>query len=121
VLQCQVEPVRLVVTLFDDNSMFQSSTMYPRGDRTGIGFYLQGPEGTFYTQDTRNPGASPQALFYRGSGENAGQLWLAFEDCAPQRGSDRDFDDVVLFIENRPSDVLPVEATTWGRLKARFR
>jgi len=121
VVSFRSNPTRFDVQTFDNNAMLVSSPTYPGGNRLGIGFYLQGPDGTFFSQDARNPGGSPQALFYRGTGALSGQLWLAFEDRSLQAGSDQDFDDVFLFIEGVFSGVVPVETTTWGQLKARFR
>jgi hypothetical protein len=117
----RTNPTRVVVNVFNHEAMLVSSTTYPGGNRNGVGYCLQGPNGTHYSQDARNPGGSPQGLFFRGTGPNDGQLWLAFEDRSLQAGADRDFDDVILFIEYGFGYVVPVESTTWGQLKARFR
>ena len=58
-------------------------------------------------------------LSYAGTGVNTGSWWLAMEDLTTSQGSDYDFDDAVLFLES--VNPTPVEATTWGAVKARFR
>ena len=115
-------PTRVVVSLFDNNAAFQGSTTYLAGppDRNDFGFYLQqNPGVVFYSQDARNPGGVAQILTYAGTGQNAGSWWLAFEDLDAAQGADYDFDDAVLFCES--VNPTPVNKTTWGSLKARFR
>jgi hypothetical protein len=114
-------PVRVVINLFDDNGAFQGSNTYLAGppDRNNFGYYLSGPGGTFYTQDARNTGSSVQALAYKGTGVNSGQWWLCWEDLQVGGGADQDYDDAVLFLESIAPT--PVNATSWGQLKARFR
>ena len=77
------------------------------------------PAGFSYTQDARNIGANPQALTFPGTGINSGSWWLCFEDISLGGGSDQDYDDCVLFLES--VNPTPVNKTTWGSLKARFR
>jgi len=82
---------------------------------------IQGPNGTMYTQDSRQPGTnSTQALVFAGTGDNFGCWWLCFED-SPLGGvgSDLSFNDAVLFLES--VNPTPVSHTTWGSVKARFR
>ena len=118
-------PTRVVVNLFDNNAAFVGSTTYLAGppDRNDFGFYLLQPPGagglTFYSQDARNPGSLAQMLTYAGTGINSGSWWLCMEDLDPAQGSDRDFDDAVLFLESVVPT--PVSKTTWGDLKARFK
>jgi hypothetical protein len=112
----ETAPNRVVVNLFDDQANFMGVTTYLGADATNFGYYLQGPGGTFYTQDARNPGGAAQALTYAGTGVNNGQWWLCWEDAA---NSDRDFDDAVLFLESIAPT--PVSKTTWGAVKRRFR
>lgn len=114
-------PVRVIVNLFDQNGVLQGSNTYLGADRNNFGVYLQGPGGTFYTQDARNPGARVQALAYAGTGINAGSWWLCMEDLAMNSGSDGDYDDAILFVESVNPTVVPVNTTTWGTLKNRFR
>jgi hypothetical protein len=111
-------PTRVVVNLFDATAAFQGQNTYLGADKTDFGFYLQGPGGTFYSQDARNPGGDAQALTYAGTGSNQGSWWLCWDDQSPPV-SDRDFDDAVLFLES--VNPTPVSKTTWGALKSRFR
>jgi hypothetical protein len=85
---------------------------------SGFGFYVQGPGGTLYSQDVRNPGGAAQALFFAGTGIDSGSWWICLES-APQGVSDQDFDDAILFNETVVG--LPVHKASWGELKARFR
>lgn len=112
-------PTRVVVNLFDNNAVLQGTTTYLGADRTNFGYYIQGPGGTWYSQDYRN-GGNAQALVYPGHGINAGQWWLAFEDASVTGGSDQDYDDAVLFLES-VNESTPVSTTTWGQLKTRIR
>ena len=112
-------PVRVVVNLFDDNAAFQGQNTYLGADASNFGYYLQGPGGTFYTQDARNPGGTPQAVTFAGTGNNSGQWWPCFEDLTESNGKDNDFEDAVLFLESIAPT--PVSHTTWGALKVRFR
>jgi hypothetical protein len=116
-------PVRVVVNLFDASAALVGTNTYLGADRNDFGFYLQQAPGagglTFYTQDVRNPGGLAQMLTYAGTGINSGSWWLCMEDLDLAQGSDRDFDDAVLFLES--INPTPVNKTTWGDLKARFK
>ncbi|MFI5371582.1 MAG: hypothetical protein ACHQ52_08495 [Candidatus Eisenbacteria bacterium] len=105
------------VALFDNNGVFQGSTFYPGVNANGFGFYLQGPGGTFYSQDGRN-GGDPQMLTYAGTGVNFGEWWECFEDL-PYLGSSADFDDAILLLQS----VVPTatHAQTWGGVKSSYR
>ena len=112
-------PTRVIVSLFDASAAFQGSNIYLGADRNDFGFYLQQNPGiVLYTQDARNPGGIAQALTFAGTGINSGSWWLCFEDLTMAQGSDRDFDDAVLFCES--VNPTPVSKTTWGQLKSRF-
>jgi hypothetical protein len=118
-------PVRVVVNLFDATAAFQGATTYLGADRNDYAFYLQGPGGTFYSQDIRNPGHDPRVLAYAGTGINTGSFWMAFED-GPVASPDHDFDDVILYLEGGayPLTTAPpvaVVRSSWGMVKARFR
>ncbi len=112
-------PVRVVINLFDQDAMWQGANTYLNADPDNFGYYLQGNNGLFFTQDYRNPGSSVQALTYAGTGVNVGQWWLCWEDALVGGGSDQDYDDAILFLES----VTPVPANTmtWGQLKTIFR
>lgn len=106
----------LVVSLFDDNSAYQGQSSYSGVNKNNFGFYLQGPGGTFYSQDYRNPGGDAMVLTYAGTGVNAGSWWQCFEDTHP---GDRDFEDAVMFVES--VNPVPAANTSWGRLKGLYR
>ena len=118
-------PTRLIVNLFDNNAAFVGATTYLAGppDRNDFAFYLQQPPGagglTLYQQDARNTGSTAQMLTYAGTGINSGNWWLCMEDLTAAQGADYDFDDAVLFLESL--NPTPVNKTTWGDLKARFK
>ena len=114
-------PPRVVVTLFDNNSVIQGQVIYIGADANNFGFYLQNPStGTIlYSQDGRNPGAGAKMLAYQGTGINAGEWWLCFEDVVLALGSDRDYDDAVMILES--VNPLATEAKTLGAVKALYR
>jgi hypothetical protein len=108
----------LLVYLFDNNGVLQGSTSYSGVDRNNFGFYLQGPGGTFYSQDYRNVGGTPQALTYAGTGQNYGDWWECFEDL-PYGGQYTDFEDAILLLQSLAPT--PARTTSWGALKAGYR
>lgn len=108
---------RLVVSLFDEMSIYQGQTLYLGVDALRFGFYLDGPGGLFYTQDGRNAG-NAQALVYSGTGNNVGDWWMCFED-TPYDAAISDFDDAVLLLQSVVPT--PTRGTSWGQLKALFR
>lgn len=110
---------QLTVNRFDALGNFLSVTNYAGVDKTGFGFAISGPGGTFHTQDARNPGGKAQAIAFKGTGANAGMWWLCFEDSQVQGGgSDQDFDDAVIMLES--VNTTPVSRTSWGQLKSRL-
>ena len=108
----------LVVTLFDNNAIIQGQTFYAGVNPNAFGFYLQGPGGTFYSQDARNPGGAAYALTYAGTGQNFGDWWECFEDLPPG-SNDLDYDDAVLLLQSVVPT--PVGSRTWGALKSLYR
>ena len=121
VVSFRIAPVRAVVSLYDASGFFQGSTTYLGADQQGIGCYVQGPGGTFYSQDARNPGGTPQLLFFSATGINAGLVWLAAEDQPVAGGADGDYDDSIWFLEPAAGAITPLWHSTWGELKSRFR
>jgi hypothetical protein len=107
----------LVVSLFDNNAVFQGQAAYAGVNRNRFGFYLQGPAGLFFSDDSRN-GGNPQMLTYAGTGINFGTWWECFEDL-PWTTGDRDFEDAVLLIESVAAT--PTQGMTFGRLKKLYR
>ena len=111
---------QLVVNRFDLNGNFLSSTTFAGVDANNFGFYISGPGGTFYSQDYRNPVGSAQMLAYKGTGLNAGEWWLCFEETSVGGGaSDQDFDDAVLILES--VNPLATEKASLGSIKALYR
>jgi hypothetical protein len=113
-------PGRVVVNLFDDNAVLQSSTSYLGVNSGDFGFYLSNATGaTYYSEDDENAGGAPQNVVYAATGTSKGSWWLAWEDSSYSTG-DRDFDDLVMFLEsvNLPS---PVQATSWGAIKSLYK
>jgi len=110
----------LTVSLFDNSNVYQGNTSYTGVDKKKFGFYLQGPGGTFYSQDYRNPGTKAQILTYAGTGDNSGSWWQCFEDLPYQYPNClTDFEDAVLFVES--VNPTPALVQTWGGLKAIYR
>ena len=109
----------LAVSRFDLNGNFLSNQNYNGVDPSAFGFALTGAGGTFYTQDSRNPGGLAQAITFPGTGQNAGTWWLCFEESNRSTGADDDFDDEVILMES--VNPTPVNRTSWGQLKTRFR
>jgi len=107
----------LVVSLFDNNSVFQGQSFYLGVNKNRFGLYLTSTVGTFYSEDARN-GGDPQMLTYAGTGVNFGTWWQCFEDRA-FASSDKDFNDAIMLVES----VAATEANlmTWGRLKRLYK
>lgn len=76
-----------------------------------FGYYLDGPNGTFYSQAGQN-GGHEQMVSYRGDGDTiklpdlASGVWgpssyiLAWEDTALNNGSDKDYNDMIVYVES---------------------
>ncbi len=109
----------LTVNLFDNNAVFQSFTSYPSGvSQSAFGFYIKTSNGTFYSQDYRNPGGNAQVLTYAGTGNTFGTWWECFEDAA-YNSSTSDFDDVILNLQS--VNTTPTRSQSWGGVKAGYR
>ena len=112
---------QLLVTLFNGDGTVESSTTYDGVTTNNFGYYIsRDPGGIGYSQDARNAGDSARMLVFKGTGDNAGNWWMCFEDNNPDDpDDDRDFDDAVLFVES--INPTPVARTSWSALKSRFR
>jgi hypothetical protein len=110
----------LKVTLFDagDNSLGQ--TTYAGVTRDQIGFYISGPNGTYYSQDYRNAGGKAQVLTYQGTGSNGSDWWECFQD-TPYAAATSTFDAAVLQLQSVVPIPVPTKSTSWGQLKADYR
>jgi hypothetical protein len=107
----------LVATLFDNTATFQSSVTYTGVNQSAFGFYIKGPGGTFYSQDSRN-GSNAQVLTYAGTGSSLGTLWECFEESAYNSGTS-DFDDAILNLQSVVTT--PTRSDSWGHVKAGYR
>jgi hypothetical protein len=112
-------PARLVVNLFDVNSILQGTTTYLAGppDPADQGFYCSGPTDTAYSQDSRNAAGQPRMLAFAATGAQRGRTWLAWESSP---GPSADFADVIYLLGDSLTPVAALH-TTWGVLKQRFR
>lgn len=106
----------LVVSLFDQNAVYQGQTSYAGVDKDNFGFYIQNGTGTYYSQDYRNGGFA-HVLTFAGTGVNFGSWWQCFEDL-PNTGTDWDFNDAVLFVES--INPVPAAQSSWGRIKSLY-
>jgi hypothetical protein len=109
----------LVVNRFDALANFLSSTTYGGIDPNNFGFYLSVAAGTVFTQDGRNPGGLARAITFQGTGANTGTWWLCWDEPLAGAPGDQDYDDLVVLMES--VNPTPVNNTSWGQLKARFR
>jgi hypothetical protein len=102
-----------VALSFDDTGMVYRTFAATGVTFTGnyFGYYLQTPDNIFYSQAFLNPNGSDQMVAFQGDGDRiklptkpAG-IWgsssyiLAWEDLAYD-GSDKDFDDFVVYVES---------------------
>ena len=110
----------LIVSLFDNNTVYQGQTTFTGVDRNHVGFYLfnNSRANPFYSEDGRNSGGSPQVLTYQGTGANALDLWMCFED-SPYVPTIARFVGAILEVES----MVPTPAlnASWGSLKALYR
>jgi len=107
----------LVVSLFDQNAVYQGQSAYAGVDKNNFGFYLQNGTGTYYSQDARNAGQA-HVLTFAGTGQNFGSWWQCFEDL-PNNSTDNDFNDAIVFVES--VNPVPTQNGSWGRLKGLYR
>jgi hypothetical protein len=109
----------LTVQLFDNNGIFQGQTTYAGVNASSFGFYLQGPGGTFYSEDYRNGGSLAQILTYAGTGVDAGDWFECFEDLPRSVSSDSDFQDAILLLQAIVPT--PTHDQSWGQVKRTYR
>ena len=122
VLSFHTGPVRAVVNVFDESASLRGTHVYLGADRSAFSYYLSGPHGVFFVEDSRNPGGRAQFLVYPGTYINTGAWWIAGEESSTAGSeSDQDFDDAILYVGNDFCGCSPTVASTWGALKAHFR
>jgi hypothetical protein len=107
----------MIVSLFDNNAVFQGQTGPFAVDANGFSFYLARTGTTIYGQDVRNASGAAKVLTYAATGSSVGTWWECFEDTGA--GADNDFDDAILSLES----VNPTSAhgRTWGAIKTLYR
>jgi hypothetical protein len=113
-------PTRLTVNVFDAASNPVGSATYLGADPTSFGFYAQdNGSAVFYTQDARNSGGAARILAYNatGPGGGTGGTWFA---CETGAGPGGDFADAVALVTLSLAPV-PVNRSSWGRIKQMFR
>ena len=109
----------LAVDLYDQNNTKLGTTNFSGVTRNQIGFYIDGPNGTKYSQDYRNLG-KPQVLTYAGTGANGNDLFECFNDATYDPGTST-FDSAVLMLESVVPKPVPTINKSWGSLKAQYR
>ena len=105
----------LVVTLFNQNSLFQGQTVYPGVNPNNFGFYLQGPGGVLFSQDVRNANGAQMLTF--DSPSYPGNYWLCFESLLRTPAST--FTGFVFNVQSLRAS--PASNSTWGRVKGLYR
>ena len=108
----------LKVNLFDPTAGLVSTTTYSGVNRNLFGYYLKNANGTFYSHEGFNLDGKVHALVYAGTGQNLGCWWMSWEDTLDPTAT-ADYDDALVFLESL--NPTPVNHTTWGSVKARFR
>ena len=101
------------VSLFDAVNTFQGQAQFTMPVHT-LSFAITDAHGTFYAIDDFNTGDETHILAYLGTGSLLGSVWLALES-----DGDGDFADAVFLLEG--AWLVPVQHTSWGTLKRRFR
>ncbi|HKW14429.1 MAG TPA: hypothetical protein VJS69_08090 [Candidatus Krumholzibacteria bacterium] len=109
----------LVVNRFDAASNFLSTTTFGGFTANDFGIYLSVQAGTVFSQDSRNPGGLARMIAFKGTGLNAGEWFLCFDEPLAGAPGDGDFDDCVLVLES--VNPLATEPTSLGHVKALFR
>ena len=109
----------LKVNLFDPTATLVGPTMtYPAVRRSLFAYYIKNANGAYYSHEGLNADGKVRPLPFAGTGENTGCWWLSWEDSL-NPDSTADYDDGLVFMESL--NPTPVNHTTWGSVKARFR
>lgn len=112
------------VVLSDEAGQLLGSVVYPDIDRNHFGFYIDGPGGTWFSEDARNEGHA-QMLVFDGSGGECERLpkYVGMEGDPYDAGSST-FSGVVIRVSVLPTDCewpTAVRRSTWGGLKSVYR
>jgi hypothetical protein len=106
----------LYAVLLDQTDTFISQTKYAGLDLGHAGLYIQGPGGSWYTEDARNGGRA-QVLSFQ-STNYPGDVYLGFER-SPYDPATSTFASEIVRAQPICGD--PARRPTWGQLKARYR
>jgi len=109
----------LKVNVFDATATLVVTLSYSGVNRALFSYYIKNDGGTFNSHHGFNGDGKVHALAFAGTGENLGSWWLAWEDAPIANYANADFDDALVFMESL--NPTPVNHTTWGSVKARFR
>jgi hypothetical protein len=123
----------LVALEFDSLGVLVRNARISWSAHGNYGFYVEGPGGTWYSQDSRNAG-DPHALTYAATGVYFGSIIECFEPGEFDADNPDSFTGLIVIIEpsDCPSpsvragrafgtDCTPVVPSTWGDLKLRYR
>ena len=101
----------LVTLSVNDSNQFQVGSTTVQFSSSTFGYYLTGPGGTFYSQANLN-GGNEQMVSYQGDGDKIklptrpAAVWgpssylLAWEDQSLTGDSDKDYNDMVIYVES---------------------
>ena len=109
----------LIVNVFDASATLLTTLSYTGVNRSLFAYYIKNAGGTFNSHVGFNADAKVHALAFAGTGENTGCWWVAWEDATIANYAAADYDDALVFMESL--NPTPVNHTTWGSVKARFR
>jgi hypothetical protein len=107
------EGSQAIVSFMADGSIKVNFVTVATNFGSTFGFFLDGPGGTFFTEDSLN-GGNPQALVFQGDNStvikpasslaagtfSSDEYIFAFEDMPYLNGSDKDFNDMVVIVES---------------------
>lgn len=123
----------LVVLELDSLGLIARFERIPWTAHRNYGFYVEGPSGTWYSQDSRNAG-DPHALTYGGTGVYLGVLLECIEPGSFDPDRPDAFTGLIVSIEASPcsapsvrasralgTDCTPAVKSTWGALKLIYR
>jgi hypothetical protein len=109
----------LVVNLFSPNAVLVGTMTYTGVNPSLFGYYIKTAGNTFYSHDGFNGDGKAHALAFAGTGQNTGCWWQCWENSIIANYSGADFNDAIVFMESL--NPTPVNKSSWGQVKARFR
>ena len=109
----------LVVNLFNPSATLVGTMNYSGVNSELFGYYIKSNGNTFFSHDGFNVDGKAHALAYAGTGQNTGCWWQCWEESPIVNYGDADFNDAIVFMES--VNPTPVNKSSWGQVKARFR